>query len=284
MTRTALVLGGGGITGVAWTIGVLHGLRLAGTDLTTADLIVGTSAGSVVGAQIAAGTHDLEALYERQLAPPGDERPARLGPAVLFRYARAMLVSRTPEAYGQRIGRYALAAAAGLEAEADRRAVIASRIMVDSWPERALVVTAVDALTGELRAFDRESGVPVVDAVAASCAVPGVWPPVTVEGRKWIDGGMHSPANAQLAAGYDRVVVIAPVGSGSGVVAGPQSQAAALVAGGARVEVVTPGAAAKKAIGHNVLDPGRRAGAARAGVVQGGGVVGVVGVVWGGGP
>ncbi|WP_446040869.1 patatin-like phospholipase family protein [Streptomyces sp. SID1121] len=278
MTRTALVLGGGGVTGVAWTIGVLHGLRIAGTDLTTADLIIGTSAGSVVGAQLAAGTHDVEALYERQLAPPGDERPARLGAAVLFRYARAMLVSRTPEAYGQRIGRYALAAAT--EPEAERRAVIASRILVDTWPDRAFAVTAVDALTGELRVFDRESGVPVVDAVAASCAVPGVWPPVTIEGRKWIDGGMHSPANAQLAAGYDRVVVIAPVGSGSGVVAGPQSQAEALVAGGARVEVIAPGAAAKKAIGHNVLDPGRRGLAARAGVAQGVGVAGVVGAVW----
>ncbi|MEU3187709.1 patatin-like phospholipase family protein [Streptomyces sp. NPDC006923] len=278
MTRTALVLGGGGVTGVAWTIGVLHGLSAAGADLTGADLIVGTSAGSVVGAQIAAGTHDLDELYERQLTEPGDAAAARLGAAVLFRYARAMLTSRTPEEYARKLGKHALAAAT--VPEADRKAVLAAAILTDTWPARPLSVTAVDALTGELRSFDRDSGVPVVDAVAASCAVPGVWPPITIEGREWIDGGTHSPANAQLAAGYDRVVVIAPVGSGNGVIAAPRTQAAALTAAGARVEVVTPAAAAKKAIGHNVLDPARRAGAARAGLAQADAHVRAVTAVW----
>ncbi|MFJ4923116.1 patatin-like phospholipase family protein [Streptomyces sp. NPDC088725] len=277
MTRTALVLGGGGVTGVAWTLGILHGLVRAGTDPTTADLVVGTSAGSAAGAQITAGAHDLEELYERQLTP-GNERAAKLGGAALLRYVRAALGARTPEAYARRLGRFALAAST--VPEADRRAVIADRIRISTWPERRLVVTAVDALTGELRTFDRDSGVPVVDAVAASCAVPGVWPPVTIEGRKWIDGGMHSPANVQLAAGYDRVLVIAPIGSGNGVIASPGTQAAALAAAGTRVEVITPDSAARKAIGRNLLDPARRPPAARAGLAQATAHVEAVAALW----
>jgi NTE family protein len=266
MTRTALVLGGGGVTGIAWMTGVLHGLAEAGIPATRADLIIGTSAGSVVGAHLAAETHDLADLYASQLAPPDGEVFAKLGTAVLLRYVRAMITSRTPEAYGRKLGAYALGAAT--ESEEKRRAVLAGRLRFDTWPRRPLAVTAVDALTGELRAFDKDSGVPVLDAVGASCAVPGVWPPVTIEGRKWIDGGMHSPANVQLAAGYDRILVVAPIGSGSKVVPSPRGQAAALTAAGARVEVITPGDAAKKAIGRNVLDPARRAGAARAGAAQ----------------
>jgi NTE family protein len=280
MAGTALVLGGGGVTGVGWMTGVLHGLAAAGTDLTTADVLIGTSAGSVVATQIAAGTYPIDELYERQLAAPDGEISARLRPGTLFRYARAMLTSRTAEEYGKKLGKMALTATT--EPEAGRRAVIAGRIVTGSWPERALTVTAVDALTGELRLFDKNSGVPIVDAVAASCAVPGVWPPVTVEGRKWIDGGIHSPANAQIAAGYDRVVVIAPIESGNGVVAAPRTQAAALTAAGARVEVITPGSAARKAIGRNSLDPSRRAPAARAGLAQAAAHAAAVAALWAG--
>lgn len=266
MTRTALVLGGGGVTGIAWMTGVLHGLAEAGAPAHRADLIIGTSAGSVVGANLAAETSDLAGLYAGQLAPPDGEVFARLGTAVLLRYLRAMITSRTPEAYGRKLGAYALGAST--ESEEQRRAVLAGRLRFDAWPERALALTAVDALTGELRVFDKDSGVPVLDAVGASCAVPGVWPPVTIEGRKWIDGGMHSPANVELAAGYDRVLIVAPIGSGTRIAPSPRTQAAALAAAGARVEVITPGDAAKKAIGRNVLDPARRAGAARAGAAQ----------------
>src|SRR5215203_1575582 len=85
----ALVLGGGGVTGVAWEIGVLAGLAEAGVDLTGADLVVGTSAGSVVGAQVTSGA-GIEELYARQLEPPASERVARLGRAAQARYAWAM--------------------------------------------------------------------------------------------------------------------------------------------------------------------------------------------------
>ncbi|MFI6644165.1 patatin-like phospholipase family protein [Streptomyces sp. NPDC050504] len=278
MVDTALVLGSGGLTGVGWEIGVLYGLAEAGVDLSAADLVVGSSAGAVVAAQLTSGRLDIAELYERQLTDPSGEAAAHLGPGLLLRYARAVLASKTPEAYGRRLG--AVALGADTVAESERREVIARRLVAHDWPGRRLLVTAVDAVTGDLRAFDRDSGVDLVDAVHASCAVPGLWPPATVEGRRWIDGGVHSTANAHLAAGYARVVVIAPNGSGNKVIASPAAQGARLAAEGARVEVITPDAAAKKAFGGRTLDPARRAPAARAGRAQAAAHAGAVTAVW----
>src|SRR5674476_809165 len=105
-------------------------------------------------------------------------------------------------------------------------------------------------------------------AVAASCAVPLVWPPVTVGARRFIDGGIRSAANADLASGFDRIVIVAPQARGGGPIPGPRSQADALRAQGARVVLVTPDADSVAAIGSNVLDPSRRAPSAHAGREQ----------------
>jgi NTE family protein len=145
------------------------------------------------------------------------------------------------------------------------------------WPAAPLTLTAVDAATGEFRTFDRDSGVPLVQAVAASCAVPGVYPPVTIEGRRYVDGGMRSPANADLAAGSERVVVLAPIARGVGHLASVDAQVTGLVA---RVAVVSPDRAATQAIGKNVLDPAARAGSARAGRAQAAAVAAQVREAW----
>jgi NTE family protein len=160
--------------------------------------------------------------------------------------------------------------------EAERRQVIASRLPISEWPERDLRITAVDAESGEFVVFDRDSGVSLVDAVGASCAVPGVWPPVTIDGRRYIDGGMRSPANADLAAEYERVVVLAPVVRGGG----PMPGAAGQVAGLRRAALVPPDADSIRAIGRNVLDPARRAAAARAGRAQAEEALTAVAEVW----
>jgi NTE family protein len=277
--RTALVLGGGGITGIAWEIGVLAGLAEAGVDLTGADLVVGTSAGSVVGAQLTSGA-DLEMLFARQLEPPADEKVARMTRAALARYGWAVLRSRGKDVeFRRRVGALALAAEqAGLTpTEQERLDVIGSRLVSREWPDRDLRITAVDAETGEFRVLDRTSGVPLLQAVAASCAVPGVYPPVTIAGRRYVDGGMRSAANADLADGYDRVVVLAPVPRGFGPLASVDAQVTGMVA---RVAVVSPDDASRRAIGRNVLDPAARAGSARAGRAQAADVAAEVTEVW----
>jgi NTE family protein len=277
--RTALVLGGGGITGIAWEIGVLAGLAEAGVDLSDADLVVGTSAGSVVGAQLACGA-ELPAMYGRQLEPPTTEKVARMTAANLVQYGWAMLRSRGRDVeFRRRVGALALAAEkAGLTpSEQERLDVIGSRLVSPQWPDRPLVITAVDAETGEFRALDRDSGVPLLEAVAASCAVPGVYPPVTIDGRRYIDGGMRSAANADLAVEHARVVVLAPIPRGVGPMPGVAAQVGRL---GARVAVVSPDKASRTAIGRNVLDPAARAPAARAGRAQAAAVVAQIAAVW----
>ncbi|MEU4663958.1 patatin-like phospholipase family protein, partial [Micromonospora chalcea] len=238
----ALVLGGGGVTGVAWELGLLAGLAGHGLRLDEAELVVGTSAGSVVGAQVRSGT-PVTQLYEAQLRPPREEVPARLGTGVLLRWAWAGGRGRDAARARARIG--AMALSARTPSEQSRRAVIAARLPSSDWPAARLLVTAVDAASGEFVVFDADSGASLVDAVGASCAVPGVWPPVTIGDRRFVDGGVRSPVNADLAAGCERVVVLAPTRAAVGPMPRLSAQVTALRAAGARVAVVSPDRAAR---------------------------------------
>ena len=277
MDGRALVLGGGGVTGIAWEIGLIAGLAGLGIDLAAADVIIGTSAGSVVGADITSG-QELEAVYQAQLAPPAPEPAARMGWGVIGRLLWVMSTSRDPVRARARVGHWALAART--MPEAARRKVIEARLPASDWPAKALKITAVDARTGEFVMFDSAGDAGLVDAVGASCAVPGVWPPVTIGDRRFVDGGVRSAANADLAAGYGRVVIVAPVAKGAGHLTSPRRQAAALTAAGARVVLMQPDRAAVRAIGRNVLDLSRRAAAAAAGRAQAAAEAAAVRAVW----
>lgn len=277
MTSRALVLGAGGEAGIAWEVGLLAGLAAHGADLTNADLVVGTSAGAGVAASINAGV-GLAELYERQLAPVNGEIVTRMGPRAMAGFVWAVALTRDPARARVRLGRMARHARGGSAAE--RRAVIEARLGSHDWPSGHLVITAVDADTGEFAAFHSGSGVDLVDAVGASCAVPGVWPPVTINGRRWMDGGMRSPANADLAAGCDRVVVVAPIVRGLGPMPSVPDQVAELARGGRVVALVAPDASAVAAFGRNLLDPHRRAPSARAGYAQAATVLPHVTAVW----
>jgi NTE family protein len=113
--------------------------------------------------------------------------------------------------------------------------------------------------------------------VAASCAVPGVYPPVTIGGRRYVDGGMRSAANADLGDGYDRVVVLAPIPRGFGPMASVDAQVTGMVC---RVAVVAPDDDSRTAIGRNVLDPAARAPSAEAGRAQAATVAERIAEVW----
>jgi NTE family protein len=272
----ALVLGGGGVTGVAWEIGLLYGLAELGADLSRADLFVGTSAGSVVAAQVTGGT-SLQELFERELADTTGDRNASIGLGVLFGFVLSSAFPGDRRRGRAWLGRRALRKATVPESE--RRAAIAARVPGNDWPRARLRIPAVVAETGEVVVFDNDSGAPLLDAVAASCAVPLVWPPMTVNGTRYIDGGIRSMANADLAAGYGRVVVIAPVTRGLRSADGPKAQAAAL-GPGVRKTVVSPSDAALNAIGRNPLDPDHRADAAQAGRTQAAQVYERVAKIW----
>ena len=263
---TALVLAGGGVTGIAWETGVLLGLRDNGIDVAvSAALIIGTSAGSTVGAQIAVG-HDLGDMFARQI----DDNHGEISPWIdvdLLATIFAMMTDGGTDDDTTRRGIGELALRATTMDAATRRAVIAHRIGTDEWPDRDLLVTAIDAETGGFVTWDKSSGVSLIDAVASSCAVPGVWPCVSINRRRYYDGGLRNSANADLAAGHADVWVLAPLTGG----ASPAVERAltALRGAGAAVRFVSADADAVAAMGPNSLDPRFRAVAAEHGRRQG---------------
>lgn len=271
----ALVLGGGGVTGIAWMLGLLTGLQRAGVDLTTADTVIGTSAGSVVGAQVASG-QSLEELYAGQLEPADDAIGAQLGTSFLLQMGLRIVLPGSARTRRRRLGRGALKAHPG---SAEHRVeVIREGIRIDDWPERDLKVTAVEAHSGRFRVLDRDAGVPVDYAVASSCSVPFVWPPVEFGGTRFIDGGMRSAANVDLATGADRIVVLAPLTRAFSRASTPLAQLAAT--GAPHTALVSPDAQALADIGKNVLDASRRGDAARSGLRQSAEVLDEVGTAW----
>ena len=267
----ALVLGGGGVAGIAWMTGLLAGLADAGQDVTGADVVIGTSAGATVAAQLGSGL-PLGELYARQVDPALQSReiPADVDMAKFAEDIGPYLVSTTsPEDTLRLYG--ALALAASTVPAADRLAVIASRLPSHAWPPRPIKIVAVDCETGATELFDASSGVSLVDAVAASCAVPGIWPTVAIGDRRFMDGGVRSCDNADLAEGAARIIVISPFGVDSPLPTPlPLREAVAkLRAGGAEITVIEPDMASRQAIGANPLDPATRVPAAEAGRAQG---------------
>jgi NTE family protein len=289
--NVALVLGGGGAAGNAWEIGVIAGLAEAGLDMTeAADLVVGTSAGATAAAQVRSGIPPAELLASVLSPPvqpvgPNRERPPFLPVATVFERMRAIGAAATSAADLQRaMGAFGLECDSILGPGAEqRRAMVAARLPRREWPERPMIVVAVNAHTGELVAFDRESGVELVDAVTASTALPGLVPTVSIDGAHYIDGGVRSPDNADLASGYANVVVLSPLGGRGADRAGqfeglrrpPEwgtdlaGQVEALRKQGSRVEVITPDADSRSAFGTNLMNPATRIPAARAGFAQG---------------
>jgi NTE family protein len=280
----ALVLGGGGSAGNAWEIGVIAGLFDAGLDVTEADLIIGTSAGSTAAAQISSTTQPAELLASILAAAPqpgtgpvgsGGRRVPDMPVTDLLEKTSGIIAAAQDAAdMRRRMGAAALEmdAASGSSGQTQRRATVAARLPSQRWPQRPMLIVAVDAHTGEPVVFDRHSGVDLVDAVTASCAGPGV-PPHSIGDNRYIDGGYRSNENADLAAGYGRVLVLSPLGGRSrapldwGIHLA--AQADELRARGSRVETIFPDSDSRNAFGVNLMDPSTRPPAARAGYNQG---------------
>jgi NTE family protein len=279
----ALVLGGGGVVGVAWQLGLAAGLKEAGVDVTKADFILGTSAGAFSGAQLACRP-DPAALAQAQIALGRAEsaqaqdsnrpRPPEpdLAPYLRF-YAERPIDRPPPTELVKKLGAIALGART-MQEEAFLRYFLILADGSSGWPER-FACTAVDALSGEFKLWTRADGVPLASAVAASCSVPGALPPISIGDGKWMDGGVRSANNADLATGCRRVLVVAVTGGDEKDVRSTvllrllERERAAIEAAAGTSAVVTPDRASREAFGPNPMIPLNRAAVAEAGIAQG---------------
>jgi NTE family protein len=292
MTR-ALVLGGGGPVGIGWESGLAVGLANGGVDLSAADAIYGTSAGSFVGAQLALG-FDIAAtaalLLETSARAVVDQGSASItqGLQALNDVLRAAVVAGTPPDEVRRL-LGPLAVKADVVSEEDFVGLF-NVLRGQQWPE-PFHCTAVDTATGEFVVWKSGSGADLQRAVASSCAVPMVCPPITIGERRYMDGGVRSPLNADLASGHDRVVVVSVTVlsqssfSDSGLAQSgdlPGSEAVAIVpflnselstlrSSGSLVEVIEPSAEFLEVSGWgaSLMDPSKAGEAFMAGARQG---------------
>jgi NTE family protein len=290
--KRALVLAGAGAAGNAWELGLIAGLSDAGVDLTAADLIIGTSAGSTVAAQITSGTQPAE-LYGAILAEPpqppaggaGSGRgraPSLSGPSYLEWSNDIIRSAQDASDMRRRMGAAALEMdASDGSAQTRWRDIVASRLPGHQWPHQPVLIAAVDADTGEPVVFDRHSGVELVDAVAASTSA---MTPYRIGQNRYINGGYRRSENADLAAGYGRVLVLSPF---SGRTRMPlewgmdlATQVDELRAGGSTVETVFPDARAGDVFDANALDPSTRRQAARGGYDQGRALAALLAEFW----
>ncbi|HYF45557.1 MAG TPA: patatin-like phospholipase family protein [Acidimicrobiales bacterium] len=289
MTR-ALVLGGGGPVGVAWEVGLLAGLVEVGVDLTDADQIVGTSAGSIVGARIALGEAPADSLEQgaAQIGDAAGTDASVVDAEALLAIGMAMFESWT----GTRSSQEVIAQLGRMSAEAttvDEDSfveLVSAGTLGDEWPDRDYRCTAIDIETGEFVAWSAASGVPLDRAVASSCAVPGIFPPVTIDGRRYMDGGVQSGTNAQLVAGADTVVIVSVI---SGLVP-PMAELLrttldeevdALRAGGAAVEVIEFDQPTVELVAGNLMAFDNSHAVGAAGMAQAAAEAERIGAVWG---
>jgi NTE family protein len=294
MTR-ALVLGGGGPVGIAWEAGLLAGLAEGGVKLADADFIMGTSAGSVVGALISMGRSagdiagPIIAEADRPRDIPGQVAENRTGAPnmmVLFqKMQEAASGQRDPQEVRKEIGAFSLEAQT-----VDEEAFIGGfgRQLAQAgsgWPGHGYACTAVDTATGEFVVWNEAAKVPLSRAVASSCSVPGVFPAITIDGKRYMDGGMRSATNADLAKGHDLTVIVAVrIGAGEmaeRMMAPLQREIQVLKDAGGKVELITPDDASAEAFGGNLMNPKHRPAAAKAGLEQGRALAETLKAAWG---
>ncbi len=263
--KRALVLGGGGVVGVAWESGLLAGLEEVGVSPEAFDVLVGTSAGAIVGSQW---------LSKQPLASPASDAgagsgagarlidPARIDQAVLGKifglWGQIELPSPT---LASEIGR--LARGLHRDAEASWVETTARTTGADSWPERRFLVCVVETESGERRVFERDSGVDIVRAIAASSAVPGIFPSIEIDGALYMDGQVHSSTNADVLLGSPalEVMIAMPTNEYNARDLGRHARRAVeaetkqLEAAGFRVSMQTPSESEASAMGAHLMDP-----------------------------
>ena len=272
--RRALVLGGGGITGLAWEIGLVAGLAESGVRLGAASDVIGTSAGSVVGTWIASGGDLAHAAASQREDPPVQDSPGDAPDAgrIMRAFGRWSAIGCYSLDDGREVG------AIAREIESGRQQpwvdAIGQQLGTRSWPA-ALRVSAVDTRSGAVSIMDAGSGVALSRAVAASCAVPGIFPTVDIDSRNYMDGAIPTGTHAHraLERSAQSVLIVAAFDERTPGIGGLMrreldTEAARLHEAGTHVALITPSLRAGQIV-KNAMDPSLRCAAVEAGLEQG---------------
>ncbi|WP_436498489.1 patatin-like phospholipase family protein [Actinokineospora sp. HUAS TT18] len=206
-----MVLGAGGIAGTAWMTGLATRLRRDGVDLGLADVIVGTSSGAMVGGMLVTG-RDLDALADPPDLHSGDDTRA-LPPPNPRLWETLKIAQGTDDTPERELARREVLQVAMEQprAETSLFARIAALVGGDDWHSGGLRIPVIEAGSGRREVWDRDTGVSLSAAVTAGHAFPGIVPPVVVDGRHFVDGGLWSTTNADLAAPAAKVLVLEPL-------------------------------------------------------------------------
>jgi NTE family protein len=275
----ALILGGGGPLGEAWESGVIAGLMEKGVDFAAIDRIIGTSSGAIVGARLAGRMSRSELTTAALTRFEGPSRKSTGKPpphdlTVLVRSLEQLNAGKlSQQSAGVEVGEWALKVSP-IASEAEFVASYERRFPQPSWPSPAYECVSVDAMDGSLRVWNQSSYVPLALAVASSCALPGFFAPVTIDGHRYMDGGARSATNADLARGCKTAIVLAPtVGPGDELakvsVQPLDHELEVLRESGCKVALIVPDAASLGAFGGSLGNSGRAGLALEAGRSQG---------------
>jgi NTE family protein len=276
----ALVLGGGGPVGEAWESGVIAGLADKGVYLSRMDRIIGTSAGAVVGARLAMGMTP-EQLIQQSLtrfegAPPAPTQKPPPPPDLSFLVSQLeeLNAGRTTEqSVGIEVGKWALNVHP-IATESEFVASFWRRFPKKRWPSGAYECVSVNAADGFLRVWNGSSGVPLALAVASSCALPGLFAPVEIDGQPYMDGGARSATNADLARGSKTAIVMVPtagINHPLATLSVPRLdvEVGMLRKSGCRVALILPDSSSTRAFGQIGAEENRNAAAMDAGRIEG---------------
>ena len=290
----ALILGGGGPVGEAWESGVISGLTEKGIDLSRADLIIGTSAGAIVGARVASRMSRSDFINAALARPddsqprqPPDRTPSSPPPDLSFLAVKLQEMGTgkgSQQSIRAEIGEWAQKVRPVIS-ESQFVASYTRRFPEKEWPSRAYECTSVDTADGSLRVWNWSSGVPLALAVASSCALPGVFAPVIVSDHRYMDGGVRSVTNADLARGCKTALVLAPTMGPNDALAKSftrplNGELRTLQDSGCKVELIVPDPASLKAFGAALGDENDRAPAFNAGRVEGRNKAGEIAKLW----
>lgn len=249
INEKALVLGGGGITGIAWESGILAGLIDSGILVNHADKILGGSAGSYVGSILANG-QNMKTYYEKLANNRDNADNVQLDPSLFELWREAFVEGKKDE---QVIGKYLgdiINKSPSTVSLKERERSVRKRIGNVDWTPQ-LEITAINAKTGTLESFNETSGISLMEAVMASGAVPGIWPHVDMLGASWIDGGMISSTNARLMANYKDIIILAPLDQKQGLVPSVYEDVETLKTN-SNVTLITPDQDSRNIIGTNI--------------------------------